>query len=119
VRANLILVLVVLFAWPDGVAGQPNWRETVATLPPLTSVVVQLHDGKKLTGTIVGVRDDGFELQRRTRYPEPPRVIRYDEVAALERHQPGISSGAKATLAAASVLTTLMVLTIAYLSQID
>jgi hypothetical protein len=120
-RAILIACVTALMACPSPAAAQgaPDWKETVAALPALTSVAVQFRDGRKLSGTIVGVRDDGFELQRRTRYPETPRFVLYTEVAAIERRPPGLSSGAKATLGAASVVTTLLVLTIAYLSQID
>jgi hypothetical protein len=120
-RTMLIACLTALMAWPSAAAAQdaPDWKAAVAALPALTSVAVQFRDGKKLTGTIVGVREEGFELQRRTRYPETPRFVSYADVATIERRPPGLSSGAKATLGAASVVTTLIVLTLAYLSQID
>ena len=120
-RSILTVLLAALLAWPPAASaqGQPDWRQAIDALPPLTPIVVQFRDGKKLSGTVVGIRAEGFEVLRRTRYPEPARFVRYEDVATIERHQTGISSGAKATLAAASVLTTLAVLTLAYLSRID
>jgi S1-C subfamily serine protease len=61
------------------------WRAFAQNIEVGSRVKVRLHDGRRVTATLI--RADAGELlvQPRTRVPVPVQAIPYDEVASLER----------------------------------
>lgn len=102
-RTSVAIVLITLTASAPSYAQTPRttpsdsrrFHELVQTLEPAAFVSVRLTNGKRLTGTVLGVSEDSFTLQRHARIPEPTRDIRFDDVVSLERARPGMNSGAK------------------------
>jgi hypothetical protein len=72
-----------------------------------------------VTGAIVRVDEQGFELNQRTRFPSKPIYITFDEVSSVERREPGITSGAKASIAVGAVLAGYLILVASILAHLD
>jgi len=84
--------------------------QRMATAIPLGSPVkVETRSGRRLTGTLMDVTEEGVVLKRETRVPEPAVQLRYDELSSLRRHEPrgiglakalgiGLAAGAGAML---------------------
>lgn len=87
-----------------------RYRELVQTLEPAAFVSVRLADGKRLTGTIVAVREDSFTFQRRSRIPEPTREVRFDDVRSLERASHGMNSGTKVLIGVGTGVATFLLI---------
>ena len=95
-------VLLSLFIQPLGVHAQnivppsPDyWFAFASRLPIGATVTVRTSDGKRQTAVLARVDQDSITLQPRTRIPEPPRRIPFDQLEQLELKQNG-SSVAKA-----------------------
>ena len=57
-------------------------------LPPGTRVRVTLSGNRALRGTLLRVTDTDVAIQPRTRVPEPPVEVRFDDLEAIEIEQP-------------------------------
>lgn len=104
----------------DPAAGQAGagrdpdvWRRYVRQLPPGSRVRLELLDGRRLTGTLMGLDGDAVVVQPRTRLPEPERVIPLDQLAWLEPDAGGAGAGRAVAIGvlsgAASFLALLLV----------
>ncbi len=65
------------------------WREVATGIPLGSRVKVQTLEGKRLTGTLMRVSDDGLLLKKNSRMAEPAVTIGFDALSRLERDQPG------------------------------
>jgi hypothetical protein len=93
-RATAVALIASIFVLGVPTAhAQPSeataWRQVAETIPLGSKVKVQIADGKRLNGTLMGVDATALMLKRNTRRPEPALMITFDEIAKLERDQPG------------------------------
>jgi hypothetical protein len=63
------------------------WKAVAAAIPLGSRVQLHTTHGKRMTATLISVTDEALVLKKHTRLPEPAMVVRYDEVATLERHE--------------------------------
>ena len=71
------------------------WMKYTERLPIGSTVRVRTTDGRHVTAVLAIVDDTGITLEPKTRIPEPPRHIPFDQLQQLELKQNG-SSVAKA-----------------------
>lgn len=91
VTATVLLVLVAV----QGVAAQtaPDvWKQFVERLDVGKELTVQLSDGRRITATLVGTRDDAVLLQPRTRVPVAIQAVPYDAIVRIEPRKGGHSA---------------------------
>lgn len=91
------------------------WRAFAQKIDVGARVRVRLHDGQRVTATLIRADADALLLQPRTRVPVPVQRIAYDQVALLERDKArGIGAGKAVALGVASgvgaFLGTLLIL---------
>ncbi|MSO56204.1 MAG: hypothetical protein EXQ55_04680 [Acidobacteria bacterium] len=67
------------------------WMKYTERLPIGSTVRVRTTDGRRLTAVLAIVDDTGVTLELKTRLPEPPRHIPFDELQQLELKQNGSS----------------------------
>lgn len=82
--------------WPEmerAAAAQSVTRHYAEQLPLGQRVRVTVKTGDSFTATFMGVEGDGIRVQRRTRLPEPPYTVPFDDLAALSLDQGGIGVG--------------------------
>jgi hypothetical protein len=91
VTATILLVLVAV----QGVAAQTApevWKQFVERLDVGKELTVQLSDGRRITATLVGTRDDAVLLQPRTRVPVAIQAVPYDAIVRIEPRKGGHSA---------------------------
>lgn len=78
--------------------GQSNieWQKVASAIPLGSKVKVQLLDGKRVSGTIVGVDSTSLQVKRNARRPEPATVIAFDDISNLAKDNGGGMSWGKA-----------------------
>jgi hypothetical protein len=85
-------------------AGDPEsrdrWRTFVQKLPVGSKVKLQLADGQRVKGVLMGVENDQVVVHVRTRIPEPPRVLPFASISWLELDSGGIGPGKVVAIAA-------------------
>jgi len=81
-----------------------RWHDLAERLEPAALISVRLKDGSRTRGTLVGVGSSSMTFAPKTRIPVPPRDIRFDDVASIERTKQGMNPGAKVVISAASVV---------------
>jgi hypothetical protein len=102
----LVAVMVALPA--SASADQPidrspeYWYAYASKLPIGATVQVRTTDGKRQTAILAIVDTEGITLESKTRIPEPPRRIRYDDVEQLALKKNG-GSVAKAVAVGAGI----------------
>jgi hypothetical protein len=77
------------------------WMDYVGRLPIGSTVRVRTTDGKRTTAVLAIVDDTGITLEQKTRIPEPPRHVPYDQLDQLELKQNGSSVGKAVAIGAA------------------
>src|SRR5687767_10373722 len=65
------------------------WREVASGIPLGSRVKVQTIEGKRYTGTLMRVGDEGLLLKKNSRMAEPAITIGFDALSRLERDAPG------------------------------
>ena len=65
------------------------WFTYAAKLPIGSTVRVRTSDGKRQTAVLAVVDEDGITLEPKTRVPEPPRRVPFDQLQQLELKQNG------------------------------
>lgn len=72
-----------------------DWHRYLGNLPAGTRLTVDLADGARVTGIILGVEQNVLVLQPKTRLPSPVRRIPFDTIVALapESSGGGINAG--------------------------
>ena len=79
------------------------WRVFAQRIEAGARVKVRLHDGQRLTATLIRADPEELLLQPRTRIPVPVQRVAYDQVALLERDEArGIGAGKAVALGIAS-----------------
>jgi hypothetical protein len=71
------------------------WRRYTEKLPIGSTIKVRTSDGKRITAVLAIVDESGITVELKTRRPEEPRLIPFDELRQIELKQNG-SSRAKA-----------------------
>ena len=104
------LLVAVLVGLPTVAAGQGQpvdrspeyWYAYAAKLPIGATVEVRTADGKRRSAILAIVDPEGITLESKTRIPEPPRRIRYQDLTQLALKKNG-GSVAKAVAIGAGV----------------
>ena len=79
------------------------WRAFAQTIDAGARVKVRLHDGQRVTATLIRADPEEMLLQPRTRIPVPVQRIAYEQIALLERDEArGIGAGKAVALGIAS-----------------
>jgi hypothetical protein len=90
------------------------WFAYASKLPIGSTIRVRTSDGKRLTAVLAVVDEESIILEARTRIPEPPRRIPFDQLEQLELQQKGSSVGksiaAGAAVGAGTFLGVLLIL---------
>lgn len=92
-----LVVVAVLTLAPVPLAAQPlspeaeaaAFRQVAQAIPLGARIDVRTKDGRRLSATLLALDADRIVVKRRSRVPEPAVGIRFDELARLERHEPG------------------------------
>jgi hypothetical protein len=79
-----------------------DWRRYITNLPIGTTLTIDLVDGTRVTGVILGVEQDVVIVQPRTRLPSPARRVRFDTIAALAPRSTGLDAGKAIAIGAVS-----------------
>ena len=82
--------------WPEmeaAAVSQTITRSYADGLPLGGRVRVSLKNGESFAATFMGVDGEAVRLQRRTRMPEPPVTVPFDDLAALSIEEGGIGVG--------------------------
>jgi hypothetical protein len=66
-----------------------DWHRYLGNLPAGTKLTIDLADGARVTGIILGVEQDVLVLQPKTRLPTPVRRIPFDAIVALAPESSG------------------------------
>ncbi len=109
-------VLAALLWEPRLSAGQPasdeagKWHAAIERMEPAALVSIRLKDGTRFKATVLSAQDQTFTIVPRTRIPVPPRELRYDEIASLERTSVGMSPGKKVLISVATGAGAMLVL---------
>jgi hypothetical protein len=72
------------------------WSKYAGKLPIGSTVRVRTADGRRTTGVLAVVDDTGITIAPKTRRPEPPRHISFDQLTQLEPKDQDGTSAAKA-----------------------
>ena len=65
------------------------WRDVATGIPLGSRVKVQTLEGKRFTGTLMRVSDEGLLLKKNSRMAEPAITVGFDALSRLERDTPG------------------------------
>ena len=103
VMVAILLSNVVLSAQPGAAVQRSReyWFTYASKLPIGSTVRVRTSDGKRQTAVLAVVDEDGITLEPKTRVPEPPRRIPFDQLQQLELKQNGSSLGKAIAIGAA------------------
>lgn len=95
---RLVAIVIILSLIATGSAGAAvaarvdgqeadAWRKVAETIPLGSKVKIQTYEGKRVTGTLMGVDGNEILVKRNTRRPEPAVAILFDDISKLERDQ--------------------------------
>jgi hypothetical protein len=110
-RSIAVVVTIMLLISSTAIRAQQSsavprspeyWLAYAAKLPIGSTVRVRTSDGKRLTAVLAIVDTESITLEPRTRIPEPPRRIPFDQLQQLELKPNGSSLG-KSIAAGAAV----------------
>ena len=90
---SLLLPASRVFAQSTTRPGAEYWFAFASRLPIGSTVSVRTADGKRQTAVLALVEPDGITLQPKTRIPEPPRKVSFDQLAQLEPKHNGSNVG--------------------------
>lgn len=98
------LVIAALLLAPSPALSQPlqggaeawAFKQLAAGIPLGTRIAVRTTQGRRLDATLLAVEADRIVVKRRSRVPEPAMGIPYEDLAALDRREPGGFSVGKA-----------------------
>jgi hypothetical protein len=77
------------------------WFSYASKLPVGSTVRVRTSDGKRQTAVLAVVDEDGITLEPKTRVPEAPRRVPFDQLQQLELKQNGTNVGKAIAIGAA------------------
>ena len=83
-----MLVLITTIGTHGAFAQAPPqgdiWRAFAQKIEAGARVKVRLHDGQRVTATLIRADPEELLLQPRTRIPVPVQRVTYDQIASLE-----------------------------------
>ena len=82
------------------------WLKYTGRLPVGSTIRLRTSDGKRLTAVLAIVDETGITVEPRTRRPEPPRHIPFDQLEQLELRQSGMGAGKAAAIGVATGVGT-------------
>ena len=68
-------------------------RTAVEALPIGATVNLRTRDGERLKAVLLSVNEAGVRVKPATRVPERSRLIAFDQIERIERHQDHVSVG--------------------------
>ena len=74
------------------------WLRYTEKLPVGSTIRVRTSDGKRMTAVLAVVDETGITVEPKTRVPESPRHISFDQLQQLELKQTGMSAGKAAAI---------------------
>ena len=74
------------------------WLRYTEKLPVGSTIRVRTSDGKRLTAVLAIVDDTGITVEPKTRLPESPRHISFDQLQQVELKQTGMGAGKAAAI---------------------
>src|SRR5436190_14875238 len=98
---GLVIALLVSAAAADA-QSIDYWSKYASKLPIGSTIRVRTTDGKRTTAVLAIVDDTGITIAPKTRRPEPPRHIAFDQLSQLELRQTGMSAGKAVAIGVAS-----------------
>lgn len=110
----VVLIASLMLATAAFAQEAQAWRRVAEAIPLGTKVSVQTLDGRKVKGTLMRVDDTSVQLKKRTRIPEPPAVVTFDQIGNIERENGGGMGWGKAIglgagAGAAAILTIMAI----------
>ena len=109
-RSTSVIVITILLLSNVALSAQQRhpvlrspeyWFAYAGKLPIGSTVRVRTSDGSRLTAVLAVVDQDSITLESKTRIPEPPRRIAFDQLEQLELKQNGSSVGKSIAIGAA------------------
>jgi hypothetical protein len=99
-----VIMVVTFWLTPQLAAQQPLdpaaeadvFHQVASAMDVGTRVKVQTRAGRRMTGTLMAVTNEGVVVKRDTRVPEPAVEVRFADVARLQRDERGGMSIGKA-----------------------
>jgi hypothetical protein len=83
------------------------WVRYTEKLPIGSTIRLRTSDGKRLTAVLAIVDETGITIEPKTRRPEPPRHITFDQLEQLELQQRnGMGAGKAAAIGVATGVGT-------------
>jgi len=96
------------------------WRVFAQNIDVGARVKVQLHDGQRVTATLIRADAAELLLQPRTRIPVPVQRIAYDRIASLEQDKArGIGAGKAVAIGLASGVGAFVMILYILMANID
>jgi hypothetical protein len=95
------------------------WIQYAGKLPIGSTVRVRTNDGKRTTAVLAIVDDTGITISPKTRVPEPPRHIPFDQLAQIEIKQQGIGAGKAVAIGVASGVGAFFAIMLIILAGVD
>lgn len=90
----IVAGVLIVSAVSAGAQTTPNyWMDYTSKLPIGSTVRVRTTDGQRITGVLTIVNDTGITVQAKTRVPEPPRHVPFEQLAQVELKTGGSSVG--------------------------
>jgi hypothetical protein len=74
------------------------WLSYTQKLPIGSTIHVRTMDGKRVTAVLAIVDDTGITIDRKTRIPESPRHIAFDQLQQVEIKESGMGAGKAAAI---------------------
>jgi hypothetical protein len=110
----LSLVLIVTLTLTTAAGAQTSivapssdyWFRYADKLPIGSTVQIRTNDGKRFTAILAVVDQNGIVVDPKTRVPEPPRRISFDQLQQLQLKQNGSSAAKAAAIGVATGAAT-------------
>ena len=90
------VLAVITSALPASAQTTDYWLRYPEQLQIGSTIRVRTTDGKRTTAVLAIVDDTGITIEPKTRRPEPPRHIPFDQLAQIELKEHGGMGGGKA-----------------------
>ena len=123
-KTLIAFVIVALVLHPLAASAQPPqqsevWRTFAEKLDVGTRVRVRLHDGRRVSATLVQAGAEALLLQPRTRVPVPVQAVPYTAIASIEREHGGMGAAKAAAIGVASGAATFAAIFLILLATFD
>ena len=91
---------------PATVRSSDYWSKYAEKLPIGSTIRVRTSDGKRTTAVLAIVDESGITIEPKTRRPESPRHIPFDQLQQLELKQNGMGPGKAVAIGVATGAAT-------------